>query len=86
MRKFVLRFVRQPNPCRDLDALSTPNMFANLHIQEYEKEVERILYLKQLTYRLSTSFNNATNVTKLHIPVANAHVCLEKHICSNPTH
>ena len=47
-------------------------MFLDLFIQEYEREVEHIVHLNQLAHKLPSSFNNATNLTKSHIHVANA--------------
>ena len=53
-------------------------MFPNPHTQECEREVERLLHLNQLAVKLPDSFNNAANISKLHIPVANVSTCLEK--------
>ena len=55
-------------------------MFPDPRTQEYEREVECILQFNQLVDRLPNSFNNATNVTKSHIHVANASICLERHV------
>ena len=42
------------------------------------KRSEYILYLHELTDRLSDSFYNATNVTMSHIHATNAHAHLER--------
>ena len=40
-------------------------------IPKYEKEVQRIIHLKETANRLSDAFNDATKVTKSHIPIVN---------------
>lgn len=51
--------------------------------QKYEREVECIMHLNQLAYRLPerlpNSFNNVVNVTNLHNSIANSHAHLVKH-------
>jgi hypothetical protein len=53
-------------------------MFLDPSTQECEKEVENIMHINQLYYRLPNSFNNATNVTKSHIHDASASARLER--------
>ncbi|KAI3470750.1 hypothetical protein Pfo_027413 [Paulownia fortunei] len=42
------------------------------HTSECENEVNRIIYLQNIANRLLDAFNDASNITKSHIPAANA--------------